>query len=217
MLLACAPMCRLKWFDSISYVIGGARWSSNDVEHGALRGNAPSPASLLSLLGKPQWAGRTFKAGDPRAALAIQVGGCGWRGYQWCAWWGRRGDVQEAGCGVRGCKSSCWVAGAPHILLSSYACYAVTRWPTASPCPHLSQPVDPRIHFALNCGAASCPPIRIYTPDRLEFGLAAAAGAFCASEGLLCLDIATALCVHRPVQGNPVNWPQVLCPRIGCN
>ena len=68
-------MCRLKWFDSISYVIGGARWSSNDVEHGALRGNAPSPASLFSLLGKPQWAGRTFKAGDPRAALAIQVGG----------------------------------------------------------------------------------------------------------------------------------------------
>ena len=44
------------------------------------------------------------------------------------------------------------------------------------------QPVDPRIHFALNCGAASCPPIRVYTPERLEFGLAAAASAFCASE-----------------------------------
>lgn len=44
------------------------------------------------------------------------------------------------------------------------------------------QPVDPRIHFALNCGAASCPPIRVYTPDRLEFGLEAAASAFCASE-----------------------------------
>ena len=27
--------------------------------------------------------------------------------------------------------------------------------------------LDPRIHFALNCGASSCPPIRIYTEDRL--------------------------------------------------
>lgn len=42
--------------------------------------------------------------------------------------------------------------------------------------------MDPRIHFALNCGAASCPPIRIYTPESLDFGLAAAASAFCAGE-----------------------------------
>jgi hypothetical protein len=66
---------RLKWFDSISYLVGGARWSSNDIEHGVLRGNSPSPASLFSLLGKPQWAGPTFKAGDPRAKLALKVGG----------------------------------------------------------------------------------------------------------------------------------------------
>lgn len=111
-------LSRLKWFDSISYLVGGARWSSNDIEHGVLRGNSPSPASLFSLLGKPQWAGPTFKAGDPRAKLALK-------------------------------------------------------------------PVDPRIHFALNCGAASCPPIRIYTPDSLEFGLAAAASAFCAGEVLV--------------------------------
>lgn len=43
-----------------------------------------------------------------------------------------------------------------------------------------SQPLDPRLHFALNCGAASCPPIRVYTPARLEYGLEAAASAFCA-------------------------------------
>jgi hypothetical protein len=42
--------------------------------------------------------------------------------------------------------------------------------------------VDPRIHFALNCGAASCPPIRVYTPDSLDFGLGEAARAFCAGE-----------------------------------
>jgi len=28
--------------------------------------------------------------------------------------------------------------------------------------------VDPRIHFALNCGAASCPAIRAYDPDRID-------------------------------------------------
>ena len=28
--------------------------------------------------------------------------------------------------------------------------------------------VDPRIHFALNCGAASCPAIRHYEPDRVD-------------------------------------------------
>jgi hypothetical protein len=44
------------------------------------------------------------------------------------------------------------------------------------------RPVDPRIHFALNCGAASCPAIKLYSTDTLEEGLAAAAEAFCASE-----------------------------------
>ncbi|MEJ2598639.1 MAG: DUF547 domain-containing protein [Anaerolineales bacterium] len=29
-------------------------------------------------------------------------------------------------------------------------------------------PLDPRIHFALNCGSRSCPPIQIYSADRLE-------------------------------------------------
>ncbi len=27
---------------------------------------------------------------------------------------------------------------------------------------------DPRVHFALNCGAASCPAIRAYDPDRID-------------------------------------------------
>ena len=51
---------------------GGYRFTSNDIEHGVLRGNAPGPASLLVLLRLPrQWAGHTFAAGDPRAALAV--------------------------------------------------------------------------------------------------------------------------------------------------
>lgn len=28
--------------------------------------------------------------------------------------------------------------------------------------------VDARIHFALNCGAKSCPPVKVYHPDRVE-------------------------------------------------
>ena len=28
--------------------------------------------------------------------------------------------------------------------------------------------VDARIHFALNCGATSCPPVRVYHPDQVE-------------------------------------------------
>lgn len=43
-------------------------------------------------------------------------------------------------------------------------------------------PVDPRIHFALVCGAKSCPPIKLYSPDTLEEGLAAAAEAFIAAD-----------------------------------
>lgn len=29
-------------------------------------------------------------------------------------------------------------------------------------------PLDPRIHFALNCGAASCPPVAVYRPADLD-------------------------------------------------
>ncbi|MEW5313227.1 MAG: hypothetical protein WDW38_004813 [Sanguina aurantia] len=43
-------------------------------------------------------------------------------------------------------------------------------------------PCDARIHFALVCGAKSCPPIKLYTPDNLDEGLAAASEAYCAGE-----------------------------------
>ena len=44
-------------------------------------------------------------------------------------------------------------------------------------------PLDPRIHFALVCGAKSCPPIKVYTAEALEEGLEAAAASFCESAG----------------------------------
>ena len=42
--------------------------------------------------------------------------------------------------------------------------------------------VDPRIHFALNCGARSCPPIRVYTEERIEAQLDLAATSFLSQE-----------------------------------
>ncbi len=39
--------------------------------------------------------------------------------------------------------------------------------------------VDPRIHFALNCGAKSCPPILVYEEDDLDAELDIATRNFC--------------------------------------
>ena len=38
--------------------------------------------------------------------------------------------------------------------------------------------VDPRIHFTLNCGATSCPPVAYYSVDRLDADLASAEKSF---------------------------------------
>jgi hypothetical protein len=38
--------------------------------------------------------------------------------------------------------------------------------------------VDPRIHFALNCGAAACPPIAVYTPGAVDDQLDRATGTY---------------------------------------
>ncbi|MFO1539490.1 MAG: DUF547 domain-containing protein [Chloroflexota bacterium] len=38
--------------------------------------------------------------------------------------------------------------------------------------------VDPRIHFALDCGARSCPPVRAWDPATLDADLDAATGAY---------------------------------------
>ncbi len=43
-------------------------------------------------------------------------------------------------------------------------------------------PLEPRIHFALNCASRSCPPIGVYDADRIEDQLELAAAAFVAGE-----------------------------------
>ena len=52
------------------------------------------------------------------------------------------------------------------------------HWDASDERAKLALPLDPRIHMALNCGAKSCPPIRVFTPSNLEFGLKAAAAGF---------------------------------------
>jgi hypothetical protein len=37
------------------------------------------------------------------------------------------------------------------------------------------EPLDPRVHFALNCSSQSCPPIRVYSPENLDSELDLAA------------------------------------------
>merc|ERR1712020_23232 len=50
--------------------------------------------------------------------------------------------------------------------------------------------VDPRIHFALNCGAKSCPPIKTFTGDEVEEQLEVATQAYLESEDALLVDTA---------------------------
>lgn len=54
--------------------------------------------------------------------------------------------------------------------------------------------LDPRIHFALNCGAKSCPPISFYDDEssKLEKQLTAAASGFCNSNDNLVVGVVEA-------------------------
>ena len=64
-------IARLGRFSSIKYRIGGQEYSANDIEHGVLRNNKPSPANLLSLIGLSGYAPKTFQPGDPRLSQVM--------------------------------------------------------------------------------------------------------------------------------------------------
>ena len=55
------------------------------------------------------------------------------------------------------------------------------QFATADPRRAWSLPLDPRIHFALNCGGNSCPPIRAYDAEQLDTQLDLAARSFAAA------------------------------------
>lgn len=93
------------FFARICSRIGDLIFSADEIEHGVLRGNRPSPLSRRV----------PFPVGDPQRP------------------------------------------------------YAIT-------------PLNPRIHFAITCGARSCPPVRTYHPRRLDEQLDAATRAFLERE-----------------------------------
>ncbi|XP_051870440.1 uncharacterized protein LOC127569679 [Pristis pectinata] len=92
---------RHKFFNSISYEIGGKVFSLNDIQNGVLRGNRKGPAQIM----KP------FSNRDPRLKAALEE-------------------------------------------------------------------VEPLIHFALNYGVISCPPIKAYTAQDVDKQLKISAEAF---------------------------------------
>jgi hypothetical protein len=75
------------------------------------------------------------------------------------------------------------------------AMLATTPFAPSDPRIAFSIPLEPRIHFALNCGALSCPPIRQYTADVLETQLEIAARSYLNSARL---------------EGNTVRLPRLL-------
>lgn len=56
---------------------------------------------------------------------------------------------------------------------------------------HVVQKVDPRIHFALNCGAKSCPPVKKFTAKDIQEELRIVALAFCEQEDNVRVDEAS--------------------------
>ncbi len=51
------------------------------------------------------------------------------------------------------------------------------------------QPFDPRVHFALVCGAKSCPAIRVYNAQNVNEALEWAAEAFISEEVIVDLEL----------------------------
>ncbi|GEM83267.1 DUF547 domain-containing protein [Meiothermus hypogaeus] len=98
------PLRQLVFFLRKDWVIGGHRWSLDDIEHGILRGNRRNPFLPFA----------PFGPGDPRQQYSLSL--------------------------------------------------------------------DARVHFALNCGAKSCPPIGVYSAESLEKQLDLATAAYLLSE-----------------------------------
>ncbi|XP_077435221.1 uncharacterized protein LOC144060013 isoform X2 [Vanacampus margaritifer] len=102
---------RYRFFNYVSYLIGGEVFTLQDIENGVLRGNRKGVAQLR----------RPFSKTDPRLQVALKN-------------------------------------------------------------------VEPLIHFALNCGAKGCPPIKTYTPQDIDNQLRTAAEAFLEDDDACVVD-----------------------------
>ncbi|XP_061697698.1 uncharacterized protein zgc:152951 isoform X2 [Syngnathoides biaculeatus] len=102
---------RYRFFNYVSYLIGGEVFTLQDIENGVLRGNRKGVAQLR----------RPFSKTDPRLQVALKD-------------------------------------------------------------------AEPLIHFALNCGAKGCPPIKTYTPQDIDSQLRRAAEAFLENDDACLVD-----------------------------
>ncbi len=77
-------------------------------------------------------------------------------------------------------------------------------------------PIEPRIHFALNCGALSCPPIQAYTANALEQQLELATHSYLGD----CKQVGDVVWLPRLFSYYPNDFGQVLefvrryCPEL---
>lgn len=79
-----------------------------------------------------------------------------------------------------------------HGVLRNNRIHPITkksRFKSNDPRIKLCVPVDARIHFALNCGANSCPPIRVYRDDNIDRALNLATRAFIKQDSNLHVDM----------------------------
>jgi hypothetical protein len=75
-----------------------------------------------------------------------------------------------------------------HGLLRDNAASVTAPWGRMSagdPRRRWAVPLDARVHFALHCGALSCPPVRVYRGEDLDAALEAAALGFLAAESAI--------------------------------
>lgn len=95
-----------------------------------------------------------------------------------------RGFFRAVGWGVGGRAVSLHVM--EHGLLRANRPAPWTFWRPlgrADPClPWAVRRLDARVHFALNCGAVSCPPIRSYAAERVDAQLDVATRAYFDTE-----------------------------------
>ena len=153
-----SPAARGAFFSGatgVRYCIAGFLLSPDDIEHGILRGNA------LHALPAPPAATATSAGEEPTRAPYFSR-----RPAVYCNSLPAGPVVSEAADQPR-CSPLQHESADPRLGL----CIPADR-------------CDPRIHFVLNCGARSCPPVRVLAGSEreIEAGLAAAAAAYLGSE-----------------------------------
>ena len=144
---------KLVFFNTASYDIGGNAYTCDDVEHGVLRGNRYVDNRTQNTTQHCV----AFARHPPRLRVVVRSFTPPTHVFSL----NRRPTASSIGA----------LVGQPWLSRGPFG-------PTDPRRPMAMHPVDPRIHFALVCGAKSCPPIRVYDAVNLDAQLEAAAAAF---------------------------------------